>query len=279
MPFTVGQFALGLEGLALLRAGPFASDELLAARVAELVEVAAALGREVFELPAFGAETDVLHGYAKWAPVYGRANPLVMVEEPVVRSALDTWPRPATVLDAACGTGRHAAYLAAHGHMVTGLDVSPDMLAVAREQVPGVRFVEAPLVPLPFEDGEFDGALCALALSHVPDPTDAIAELARVVRPRGPLLISDFHPFMVLLGGQGGFRAEDGTSGFVTSYAHLAGSALDAFARAGLSVRGCREPRWTLEAARVSFPGITEQLYEEAIAGLPLAIVWELVLD
>jgi ubiquinone/menaquinone biosynthesis C-methylase UbiE len=276
VPFTVGEFALGLEGLALLRAGPFASDERLAARVAELVGVAGALDHDGFAAPAFGPEADVLDGYARWAPVYERPNPLVMVEEPVVRAALDAWPRPRRVLDAACGTGRHAEYLTALGHTVTGLDVSPDMLALARRRVPGARLVEAPLAPLPFEDAEFDAAVCALALSHVADPSDAIAELARVVRPGGPVVVSDFHPFMVLIGGQGGFRTEDGTPGFVTSYAHLTGATLAAFARAGLTVRGCDEPTWTLDAARVSFPGITDRLYEEAIAGLPLSIVWQL---
>jgi SAM-dependent methyltransferase len=276
VPFTVGQFALGLEGLALLRTGPFASDELLAARVAELVALADARDESAFAGPAFGPEADVLHGYAQWAPVYGRANPLVMVEEPLVHAALAAWPRAQRVLDAACGTGRHTAALAELGHAVTGLDVSPDMLALARQRVPDARFVEAPLVPLPFEDGEFDAAVCALALTHLADPADAIAELARVVRPGGPLVISDFHPFMVLLGGQAGFRAADGTPGFVASYAHLPGQTLDTFARAGLAVQTCDEPRWTLDAARVSFPGISDPLYEEAIAGLPIAIVWQL---
>ena len=276
MPFTVGQFALGLEGLALLRAGPFASDELLAARVAELAGIAGDLDNEVFARAAFGPPVDVLRGYEQWAPVYGRANPLVMVEEPVVRAAMDTWPRPLRVLDAACGTGRHTAYLVERGHTVTGLDVSPDMLAVARERVPDTRLVEAPLASLPFEDGEFDAAVCALALSHVPDPAESIAELARVVGPGGPLILSDFHPFMVLLGGQGGYRAEDGTPAFVPSHAHLPGPTLATFARAGLTVRACAEPLWTLDAARVSFPGISDALYEQAIAGLPLAIVWQL---
>jgi len=96
------------------------------------------------------------------------------------------------------------------------------------------------------------------------------------VRPGAPLIVSDFHPFMVLLGGQGGFHAEDGTRAFVPSYAHLTGPMLAAFARAGLTVRSCAEPPWTLEAARVGFPGISDALFEEAIAGLPLAIVWQL---
>ncbi len=276
MPFTVGQFAMGLEGLALLRSGPLASDEMLTNRVSELVQIAGALDQGVLASPAFGPEVDLLAGYAQWALVYDGPNPLVMVEEPVVRAGLDAWPRPGTVLDAACGTGRHAAYLAELGHTVTGLDLSPDMLAVARPRVPGARFVEAPLVPLPFEDGEFDAAVCALALSHVADPTEAIAELARVVRPGGALIISDFHPFMVLLGGQGGYRAEDGSPAFVASYAHLPGRMLEAFSRAGLRVCECREPTWSLDAARVGFPGMGDSLYDEAIAGLPLAIVWRL---
>jgi SAM-dependent methyltransferase len=276
VPYTVGEFALGLEGLGLLRAGPAASDDALMARVGELEAIVRSLDDPWFSSAALGAELGVVPGYARWASVYDEPNPLVIVEEPAARHALTGWPRPSRVLDVGCGTGRHSAHLVELGHTVTGIDVSPEMLQVARRKAPGARFVEGPMAPLPFDDGEFDGAVCALALSHVADIEEPIAELARVVRPGGQLVISDFHPFMVLLGGQGAFRAADGTPNFVASHAHLPSRVLAAVARAGLTVVGCAEPTWTLEAARLSFPGMSDALYEEAIAGLPLAIVWSL---
>ena len=252
------------------------SDEALATRTTELTAIVDALDDPWFASAALGPQLGVVPGYARWAPVYDAPNPLVIVEEPAARQALAGWPRPGRVLDVACGTGRHSAYLVELGHAVTGIDVSPEMLQVARQKARGAQFVEGPMAPLPFDDAEFDGALCALALSHVADIDAPIAELARVLRPGGRLVVSDFHPFMVLLGGQAGFRATDGTPNFVASHAHLPSRMLDAAARAGLTVVECVEPTWTLEAAQLSFPGMSAALYAEAIAGLPLAIVWQL---
>jgi hypothetical protein len=49
---------------------------------------------------------------------------------------------------------------------------------------------------------------------------------------------------------------------------------LGVLGHAGLTVVECIEPLWTRDAALASFPGMTDRLYDEAIAGLPLAIVW-----
>jgi len=83
VPFTVGQFALGLEGLALLRAGPFASDELLAARVAELAGIAGDLDNEVFARAAFGPPVDVLRGQVLGAIVGPLQSLLGLVSAPL----------------------------------------------------------------------------------------------------------------------------------------------------------------------------------------------------
>ena len=277
MAYTRGQFALGLEGLALLRAGPFASDAARDARVRELVARAGALEHPDYAVEAFGDPIDAWAGYELWAARYDQApNPLVEVEGPVVSDALQRWPSGSRVLDVACGTGRHTERLVELGHDVCGIDASPAMLAAARAKVPAARFVEGPMVPLPFADGEFDAALCALALSHCPDPTPPVVELGRVVRPGGAVVISDFHPYMVLLGGQAGFRSEAGTPHFVTSHAHTTGPMLRAVDTAGLEVLGCDEPTWTRAGARAAFPDLSDALYDEAIAGLPLGIVWHL---
>jgi ubiquinone/menaquinone biosynthesis C-methylase UbiE len=101
------------------------------------------------------------------------------------------------VLDAACGTGivaRRAAERVGAGGAVTGIDVNPSMLQVAREVAngiePAIRFEEASLDALPFEDAAFDMVLCQQALQFVPDRAAALAELARVARPGGRLGVS-----------------------------------------------------------------------------------------
>ena len=88
------------------------------------------------------------------------------------RSSTGSWPDlPLGVaLDAACGTGRHAAYLAQLGHQVIGVDSSPEMLAVAREKLPDVEIHLADLNALPVADDGVDVVVCAFALTHVPRP-------------------------------------------------------------------------------------------------------------
>jgi ubiquinone/menaquinone biosynthesis C-methylase UbiE len=93
--------------------------------------------------------------------------------------------------DAACGSSRHAEHLAALGHAVIGVDISAEMLAVAREKVPGADFREGDLHQLPVPGRHVDVAVRALALTHVPELAPVLAEFVRVLRPGGHLVISD----------------------------------------------------------------------------------------
>jgi SAM-dependent methyltransferase len=100
------------------------------------------------------------------------------------------------VLDAACGPGLYAAELLARGAQVTGFDVSPRMVEIAREQAPGgeyrVHDLNEPLTWLP--DASVDLALCALAIEYIDDRVEALGELRRVLRPGGALVLSRLHP-------------------------------------------------------------------------------------
>jgi len=97
------------------------------------------------------------------------------------------------VLDASCGTGHYALALARRGARVTAVDASAPMLALAqaktrREGLP-LALVRASLERLPFRSGSFELVTCVLALEFVADPAEAVAELARVQRPGGRLVI------------------------------------------------------------------------------------------
>jgi ubiquinone/menaquinone biosynthesis C-methylase UbiE len=80
---------------------------------------------------------------------------LLEIEQPIVREILDGLP-VGVALDAACGTGRHTAYLASLGHEVIGVDTSPEMLAHAREKVPDGAFYEAGLHDVALPDDSVD---------------------------------------------------------------------------------------------------------------------------
>lgn len=101
----------------------------------------------------------------------------------------------ARVLDAACGAGEGTALLAARAGGVVGVDLSPAVLAVAADAHGDVaEFREGDLRALPFDPGEFDHAVCFEALAHVADPSRALDELRRVLRPGGALLVSAPNP-------------------------------------------------------------------------------------
>jgi ubiquinone/menaquinone biosynthesis C-methylase UbiE len=183
---------------------------------------------------------------------------------------------PSVVLDAACGTGRHSASLAERGHRIIGVDLSREMLDRARTKVPAGDFREGNLTALPLGSDAVDAAVCGLAIVHLPDVSDAARELARVVRPGGRVIISDVHPFLVLLGWQAQFRTTGGQAGFMRLHPHLPSDYCQAFAAAGLSVRGCYEPRLTAAAAMTVAAERLPEANQAAFAGLPGVIVWDL---
>ena len=106
-------------------------------------------------------------------------------------------PKPGErVLDVACGTGivvRAALPVVGPNGRVTGADLSPAMLAVARTRVPGeapVEWYEASAEALPFSDAAFDLVLCQQGLQFFPDKPGAIREFRRVLAPGGRVALS-----------------------------------------------------------------------------------------
>ncbi|SMC80265.1 class I SAM-dependent methyltransferase [Moheibacter sediminis] len=104
----------------------------------------------------------------------------------------------ASILDAACGPGKYAELLLAQGANVTGFDMSPKMIQLARQRnnERGTFFVHDLSNPFDMLNNEsFDTVLCALALHYVEDWTLTIKEFYRVLKPNGTLVISIEHPF------------------------------------------------------------------------------------
>jgi demethylmenaquinone methyltransferase/2-methoxy-6-polyprenyl-1,4-benzoquinol methylase len=134
--------------------------------------------------------------FAPLGPRYDRLGALLSFgQDPRWRKTMVSHvPRDGgSVLDVATGTGLVAERLLAQGHRVTGLDQSPDMLAVARGRFGDrVELVEASATSIPFPDASFDHLTFTYLLRYVDDPAATLAELARVVRPGGTVANLEF---------------------------------------------------------------------------------------
>jgi SAM-dependent methyltransferase len=105
------------------------------------------------------------------------------------------------ILDAGCGSGPLFAALRDRGAIVAGFDKSAGMVELARRRLgDGADLRVADLgSPLPFPGGEFDDVIASLVLHYLEDWGPALAELRRVLKPGGRLLVSVEHPFAITL--------------------------------------------------------------------------------
>lgn len=157
------------------------------------------------------------------------------------------------VADVGCGPGRVAAFLAANGLDVVGIDVSGGMLAAARDAHPEIRFHEGRLTALPVPDHSLAGVVCWYSIIHTPPEhlDDVFAELKRVLAHQGHLLVA--------------FQAGDGecvclsdaygTGLSLTSYRHSPDHVARQLAAAGMQLlaQAVREPHLRYESARQAF--------------------------
>jgi SAM-dependent methyltransferase len=234
-------YLLGLEGLALLRA--WAGDHDQAFVQARLLEVRELLADEELAghpgvLVEPGATGDA---YSQWAPSYDDpGNGLFDLDAPFFAAVCAGLP-VGTALDAACGTGRLIPPLLALGHRVLGVDRSPAMLEQAQRRAPDADLAVGDLHRLPVTEAAVDLVVTGLSLTHVDDLVPVLAELARVLRPGGHLVISDVHHELVLRGSAPKAQGPDGQARMATVRRHPVGAFLRAGLAAGFTLRGFDE--------------------------------------
>ena len=177
-----------------------------------------------------------LHGpgdvrfFDRIAGLYDLAMPSADAES--LRAGLAFAHRPVErVLDVAGGTGRAARALAGEGLDPVVVDFSRRMLERARAD--GFGAVHADARTLPLRDDSVDAVVVVDALHHLPDPAEAVGEMARVVAPGGVVVIQEFGPRT--LRGRGLVLAERAV-GFDSQF-WTADELCDVLERAGLTAR------------------------------------------
>lgn len=271
------QHEIGIAGLALLRnwlVGDEATAKSILKEVSDLTKETKSSTK-----PNKAIAFDTSEGYRVWAKTYDTTpNLLFEVEEPIVKKILKKLT-PGIALDAACGTGRYSELLNTLGYKVTGMDLSPEMLAEARKnRSKKINFIEGDLTAIPLKDQSVDLAISALAFTHLSNIEKALSELKRVVRPGGNIIISDINPWLVVLGGQADFINKEGKYGYVYNHIHWHSDYFQSFQKLGLEVIGCHEPKMQpkhVKLAKSAFD-LTEKTVATALEGLPIALIWVL---
>jgi ubiquinone/menaquinone biosynthesis C-methylase UbiE len=136
-----------------------------------------------------------------WAPVYNATHAWSLPRRHTARLALGLKPGQ-RVLDLACGTGlnfSHLRELVGEPGQVTGVDLSPRMLDVARKLIAAhgwknVEVREADAASLPFPDASLDQAIVSFALNIIPDYVGAIEEVKRVLVRGGKFVALEMTP-------------------------------------------------------------------------------------
>jgi ubiquinone/menaquinone biosynthesis C-methylase UbiE len=105
------------------------------------------------------------------------------------------------VVDLGCGSGVFTNVLQRRGYRCSGVDLSPNLIAIARAKYGGIEFHTGDIERLPFADASFDGVLLSGVLHHLPERSLCAAEVFRILRPGGKFFAFDpnrMNPFMYL---------------------------------------------------------------------------------
>jgi ubiquinone/menaquinone biosynthesis C-methylase UbiE len=114
------------------------------------------------------------------------------------------------VLDLACGEGFFSRALLDAGARVTGVDIAPELIAIAKKLGPaGITYLAAPASRIPLPDSSFDAAICVLALQNIKDLSGTMAQVSHLLKKNGAFIVILNHPsFRILRYSQWGFDAD-----------------------------------------------------------------------
>jgi SAM-dependent methyltransferase len=186
---------------------------------------------------------DVRAGYREWVPTYEDT-----VEDAMDIALLDdlsgpAWDRVRRAADLGCGTGRTGAWLREHGvAAIDGVDLTPEMLEVARERGAHDRLVEADVADSGLDDGAYDLVIASLVDEHLEDLAPLYREAWRLAEPGAWLVLVAFHPhFIMATGMPTHFTTASGEPLAIATHVHLLSDHVTAGLQAGWTLAEMRE--------------------------------------
>jgi malonyl-CoA O-methyltransferase len=185
-----------------------------------------------------------MEGHRVWSEFYDSdPNPMLSLEFRVAGALLGDLAGQ-TFIDIAVGTGRWMTEALRRGAIAIGVDLCPEMLACAARK-PGARgrLAQADVHDLPLADGCADVVMCAFSAGYIERLQMAMAELSRITRPGGRIIITDIHPEGRRRGWTRSFRTGDRVFE-LESQAHSEQHWIEAGQNAGLTLAQWIEPRF-----------------------------------
>ncbi|MEV4615022.1 class I SAM-dependent methyltransferase [Kitasatospora sp. NPDC049258] len=186
---------------------------------------------------------DVRTGYAGWAETYERTVQDAMDLGVLARLAVPRWDGFGRAADLGCGTGRTGAWLRAQGvAAVVGVDLTPEMLELARARGAHEHLVEADLAATGLPSDGYDLVISSLVDEHLAELGPLYREARRLARPGGLCVLVGLHPYFIMAAGMPThFDAPDGAPTAITTHVHLVSEHLSAGLAAGWQLAEMRE--------------------------------------
>ncbi len=176
-------------------------------------------------------------GYGKWAETYEETVAEGLDRPLLERLRTIEWPSIRRAADLACGTGRTGAWLRERGvQHVDGVDITPEMLAVAEKRGAHERLLVGDVQATPLDSSEYDLSTLVLADEHLAELQPVYREASRLLRQGGKFLIVGYHPFFLMNGMPTHYHRADGSAVTIESHVHLFADHFKAGCSAGLSL-------------------------------------------
>lgn len=186
---------------------------------------------------------DARTGYGEWVTTYERT-----VEDAMDIALLDalvtpSWPALSPAADLGCGTGRTGAWLRRHGvGTIDGVDLTPEMLEVARSKQVYRRLVEANLTATGLQTSDYRLVTVCLVDEHLSDLRPLYDEAYRLAAPGGLLVLVAYHPHFIMASGMPThYTNAGGESIAIETHLHLISDHVTAALAAGWSLAEMQE--------------------------------------
>lgn len=186
---------------------------------------------------------DVRRGYGEWVDTYEDTVQDAMDVELLSSLGRVPWDRVERAADLGCGTGRTGAWLRGQGvGSLDGVDLTPEMLTVARRRGVYERLVEADVTSTGLPGSAYDLVITCLVDEHLPDLTPLYREAWRLARPGAYAVLVAYHPHFIMTAGMPThFTRPSGEAVAIDTHVHLLSEHVSAALEEGWTLLEMRE--------------------------------------